>query len=70
MANKIISMILNPAIVRFNMAPPYREGGDVVYKNAVFSNTTKSVSVEGLLFTKYCLLFRDNLLSHYLFFFS
>jgi len=62
MANKIISIILNPAIVRFNIAPPY--------KNAAFSNTTKSVSVEGLLFTKYCLLFRDNLLSHYLFFFS
>ncbi len=70
MANKIISIILNPAIVRFKMASPYREGGDVVYKNAAFSNTTKSVSVEGLLFTKYCLLFRDNLLSNYLFFFS
>ncbi len=70
MDNKIISIILNPAIVRFNMASPYREGGDIVYKNAVFSNTTKSASVEGLLFTKYRLLFRYNLLSNYLFFFS
>ncbi len=31
MANKIIPIIPNPAIVRFNMAPPYREGGDVEF---------------------------------------